>query len=181
MASLKVCASRGFSLVEVALAIGVAAFVLVVILALLPIGMKSNRTSVEETRGTGILTALEADLRNTHPLLQSGRSLQFGLPLPYAVEPGGRIVWNPALTTGSIQSASLGDSELPVAVGEGARYQAHVIYTRTPSDMPPSGLGAVEARLVVNWPPLTAPSSSDVTDLGKVAGFVETRVAFPAP
>lgn len=173
--------NAGFSLVEVALAIGIAAFVLIVILALLPIGVKNNRTSVEETRGAGILTALESDLRNTHPAQKSGRSLIFGLPLPYSLDVGGRLVPNAGLTAGELLTVSLGDSEMPAANGERARYQAHVIYTRPPSGMPSGSLSPIEARLVVNWPPLASPSRENITDLAKVAGFIETRVAYPAP
>jgi uncharacterized protein (TIGR02598 family) len=57
----------GFSLVEVTLALGVAAFCLVAVLAMLPVGTKTQRVSVQQTSANGIvsqiLTFLRADVR----------------------------------------------------------------------------------------------------------------------
>lgn len=54
-----------FSLVEVTLALGIAAFALLSIFGLLPIGMSSNQASVEQTIATNIVTGIMADLRET--------------------------------------------------------------------------------------------------------------------
>src|SRR5256884_2039571 len=55
----------GFSLVEVTLALGVAAFCLIALLGLLPLGMQTNQSAVSQTAAASILSSLVADLRAT--------------------------------------------------------------------------------------------------------------------
>lgn len=178
-------------MVEVALALGVIAFALLSVVALLPIGVKSNQISAEETRATGILTLLEADLRNTSPTANQGKSLLFGLVLPYDYDPGSgeRRLTAPSTNNLSIgNSTGLDEDETPVALSAKPRprYQASVIYTKAP----PSGFAPLEARLIVNWPAvdLSDPSLSSedkkiaaLTDPSKTSGYVEAYVTFPAP
>jgi len=54
---------HGFSLVEVVLALGVFAFVLVALIGLLPRGMQSNREAREETEAMGLMLHLVAERR----------------------------------------------------------------------------------------------------------------------
>lgn len=54
---------RGFSLVEVVLALGIAAFALVAIVGMLPVGLKLARESDEESRAVNVLTQVVADCR----------------------------------------------------------------------------------------------------------------------
>ena len=54
-----------FSLVEVILALGIAVFAIVSLVALLPIGLQSSRTSVEESAALNILSTFVADRRAT--------------------------------------------------------------------------------------------------------------------
>ena len=56
---------RGFSLVEVTLALGIAAFCLLVVVALLPAGILSIRDSAEATASLSFSQAVLADLRAT--------------------------------------------------------------------------------------------------------------------
>jgi hypothetical protein len=171
-------------LVEVALALGIMAFALLSILALLPIGVKSNQISAEEARAVNLLGLLEADLRNTHPSANAGKSLLFGLSLPYGVSSSGDYQWAVTAKTSSLQSgintAGLDEGErvVPLTGTERARYQASVIYTVVPA---PGSLEVLQARLVVNWPSVPNPSMADLTDPSKVRGWVETLVNFPSP
>lgn len=55
--------NKGFSLVEITIALGIAAFCLLAIFALLPTGMNTNRSSVDETIGANLTSAIVADLR----------------------------------------------------------------------------------------------------------------------
>ncbi len=176
---------NGFSLVEVVLALGVVSFALLAIVALLPAGIKNNKISTEETRATCLLTTLEADLRNTHPLANSGKSQLFGLLLPYKWDSStSRVSLNSALSVNSITtSTSVGITETQSAVAYSStnprpRYQATVIYTQVPSA---SSAAPVLARLIVSWPAMTTTSVSQLTSSTNVLGFVETCVAFPAP
>lgn len=54
-----------FSLVEVAVALGVAAFCLIAVFALLPVGMNANRNAIAQSAAIDILSAVTSDLRAT--------------------------------------------------------------------------------------------------------------------
>jgi uncharacterized protein (TIGR02598 family) len=188
--------SRGFSLVEVVLAVGIVAFALLSILALLPLGLQANRVSSQATRTECLLTALEADLRNTHPLANSGNSQYFGLPLPYT-DPSGRVVLSTNLSTNTVYSIALNDSEQTLAEWTAdpspykpltfiPMFQVSVIYTRAPG-IPPAGASTpgpnapVEARLIASWPYNSAATALTLTSTGNGGGYVESYVSFPAP
>jgi len=53
--------SVAFSLVEIVLAMGIIAFALIVLFALLPVGLKSNTDSIGESQAVNLLQALIAD------------------------------------------------------------------------------------------------------------------------
>jgi uncharacterized protein (TIGR02598 family) len=65
---------RAFSLIEVTMAIGIAAFCLVAIFALLPTGLNTNQASVQQTIAAGIASGIVADLRAT-PVTAAGGNL----------------------------------------------------------------------------------------------------------
>jgi uncharacterized protein (TIGR02598 family) len=76
---------KAFSLVEVTLALGVAAVSLLVIFTLLPIGLQTNQRSMEQTTSVDILSAVVADLRATpvtSPRGAPATSTQFGISIP---------------------------------------------------------------------------------------------------
>ncbi|HEX4140257.1 MAG TPA: hypothetical protein VHY09_07910 [Candidatus Methylacidiphilales bacterium] len=65
--------SCAFSLVEVVLAMGIIAFALIVLFALLPVGLKSNTDSIGESQAVNLLQAMIADRQsgaysNTSPV-----------------------------------------------------------------------------------------------------------------
>lgn len=78
----KLVPPRAFSLVEVTLAIGIAAFCLLGIFSLLPVGANSNRDSVSTTHAASLTEALVADLRGTKT---NDTSLVYGLKPDTAV------------------------------------------------------------------------------------------------
>jgi hypothetical protein len=55
--------SAAFSLVEVTLALGVAAFCLIVLLGLLPTGLKTQQSSIQQTTANQIISTVWSDLR----------------------------------------------------------------------------------------------------------------------
>jgi uncharacterized protein (TIGR02598 family) len=67
----------GFSLVELTLALGVAAFCLIALFGLLPIGVQTNRNATSQTAAINIMAAVVADLRAT-PTFNTA-STQFGI------------------------------------------------------------------------------------------------------
>jgi hypothetical protein len=54
---------HAFSLVEVTLALGVAAFCLIAVFGLMPVGLQTNRNSTSQTGATNIIAFVVADLR----------------------------------------------------------------------------------------------------------------------
>jgi type II secretory pathway pseudopilin PulG len=54
---------RAFSLVEVTLALGVAAFCLIAVLGLLPTGLKTQQNSIQQTTANQIISTIFSDLR----------------------------------------------------------------------------------------------------------------------
>lgn len=180
------CDLAGFSLVEVAMALGIVSFALLSLVALLPVGIKTNQISSEETRAAFILSTLEADLRNTHPLANArGTSRLFGLILPYAMDATGtRVTLNTTVapnTLSSVYSTGLNEDHTTVSYASTLprpRYQASVIYTTIPA----IGSGApLHARLIVNWPAVNTTDISKLTSLKSVQGYVEAYVTFPSP
>src|ERR1700679_780277 len=73
---------EAFSLVEIVLAMGIIAFALIVLFALLPVGLKSNTDSIGETQAVNVLQALIAD---RHSTAYSASSTLYNLPALTAI------------------------------------------------------------------------------------------------
>jgi Tfp pilus assembly protein PilV len=58
-------AAAGFSLVELTLALGIAAFCLIAVFGLVPIAVQTNRNATSQTAATNILADVVADIRAT--------------------------------------------------------------------------------------------------------------------
>jgi uncharacterized protein (TIGR02598 family) len=150
-----------FSLVEVALALGIAAFALVAVFGLLPLGITSNQNSVEQTIAAGVATAVAADLRAT-PAGTVGSSAsvlssRYQIPIPGSG--GGESTLSPPLylkEDASVQTTA-----------SAARYQVNVTLTA-----PAAGRAATMARILVTWPP-----SASVTPPNYSSSF-EVMTAF---
>jgi uncharacterized protein (TIGR02598 family) len=69
--------NSAFSLVEVTLALGVAAFCLIALFGLIPVSVQTNRNATSQTAATSIVASVIADLRAT-PTANS-TSAQFGI------------------------------------------------------------------------------------------------------
>ena len=66
-----------FSLVEVTLALGVAAFCLLAVFGLVPVGVQTNRNATSQTAAANIMAAVVGDLRATPKA--NTTSAQFGI------------------------------------------------------------------------------------------------------
>lgn len=146
--------SRGFSLIEVVLALGIAAFAIVVIVGLLPVGLKLTSESEDESRAVNILSAVVAD-RQATPFAQSSRT--YGLPALNSTVPveGFFGVKDNEETAGSDLANS--------------RYRVN--YRITPP--PANSLSPWLIWFRVSWPAQEVASSSRPT--------LEKVVAFPQP
>jgi len=152
--------TSAFSLVEVTLALGIAAFCLIAVFGLMPVGMQTNRNAKSQTRATNLMAAVMADLRATPS--NKAASLQFCIPLS-------------GTTTVFFDSEGRCSSDLPglnsLCVGIAAwnppletRYRVNVTF-------PSSGNANLKyADLKVTWPAAATPANA--------SGSVEMFAAF---
>jgi uncharacterized protein (TIGR02598 family) len=71
--------TSAFSLVEVTLALGIAAFCLIAVFGLIPVGMQTNRDATSRTRATNMMTGVIADLRATPTCIATSTQYQITL------------------------------------------------------------------------------------------------------
>ena len=127
--SFKVAAA--FSLVEVTVALGVAAFCLIAVFGLMPVGVQTNRNATSQTAATNIVAAVVADLRATP--ITNATSSQFGIT--FGTNPP------PLYFDGAGQFSS--------SLGPNSRYQFNLTWNSAPS-------GSRYAGLKVTWPAAAA-------------------------
>lgn len=146
--------TRGFSLIEVVLALGIAAFAIVVIVGLLPVGLKLTRESEDESRAVNILSAIIADRQAT----------PFSLP--------SHAYTLPALNSAVAKEGFFGIKDNEETAGsdlDSSRFR--VSYRITPP--PANSLNPWLVWFRVSWPAQASPSTSRPT--------LEKVVAFPQP
>lgn len=168
-----------FSLIEVTLSLGIIAFALVTLLALVPLGVKSNQLSAEETRATFLLSTIEADLRNADPL--GSQSAMFGITqFPYfqnaADDP---VELDPGLMAGTAYTYYLNEKEECSNTASGIsrpRYRMTLTYTDVPAA---NELTPALARLIISWPTQFDPDVP--AQAANIVGSVETLISFPVP
>jgi uncharacterized protein (TIGR02598 family) len=71
--------AAAFSLIELTLSLGIAAFCLIAVFGLIPVGVQTNRNATSQTATTNIMTAVVTDLRSSKT---RSTSLQFGITIP---------------------------------------------------------------------------------------------------
>jgi uncharacterized protein (TIGR02598 family) len=157
--------SAAFSLVEITLAMGVAAFCLLVVVGLLPVALQSQRMSVQQTRANEIISQIAADLRASvrYPpgLANQLNTQQKTLRGHWAqvTTPDWLYFTNQAVQTGVVSTPT------PPA---DAVFLARLIYRQPPTDT------TSLADIVVIWP---AAAVNPQTGNGTPAGSVETFIA----
>jgi uncharacterized protein (TIGR02598 family) len=125
-----------FSLVEVTLALGVAAFCLIAVFGLLPVGVQTNRNATSQTAATNIIAAVDADLRATPKT--SATSSQFGItfgtnPPPLYFDSAGQFT---------------------TSLGANSRYQLNITWNAS------APTGSRYANLKVTWPAAATPANA---------------------
>src|SRR5438034_11731020 len=73
-----ICVATAFSLIEVTLALGIAAFCLIAVFGLIPVGVQTNRNATSQTAATNIMASLVADMRATTSLTSAQYGITFG-------------------------------------------------------------------------------------------------------
>ena len=116
--------SAAFSLVEVTLALGVAAFCLIAVFGLMPTGVQTSRNATSQTAATNIIASVIADMRAT----TSSTSPQYGI------------------TFGTAKTLYFdGAGQFTTSLGANSRYRVSVTFPSSPA-----GLSYADIR--VTWP-----------------------------
>jgi uncharacterized protein (TIGR02598 family) len=124
----------GFSLVEVTLALGVAAVCLLAIFGLLPIGLRTQQIAIEQTAATRIISAVVSDLRSTPRT--AATSLLFTISI--------------SANTASSSSILYFDTEGHSSTTINAHSRYRLTLTFTPNST--GGRGATFVHLLLTWP-----------------------------
>jgi uncharacterized protein (TIGR02598 family) len=125
--------TSAFSLVELTVAIGIAAFCLIAVFGLVPVGVQTNRNATSQTAATNLMAAVVADLRATPKTVAV--SSQFGI------------------TFGTNTTLYFdGSGQFTTSPGANSRYQVNVTWYGT------SGLRY--ADLKVTWPAAATPTNA---------------------
>jgi uncharacterized protein (TIGR02598 family) len=114
-------------LIEVTLALGVAAFCLIAVFGLIPVGVQTNRNATSQTAATNIIAAVVADLRATPTA--NATSSQFEITFGTDVN----LYFD-------------GAGQFSTSLGPNSRYQLNITWNNSP----PTGLRY--AGFKVTWP-----------------------------
>jgi type II secretory pathway pseudopilin PulG len=169
-----VCRTAGFSLVELTLALGVAAICLLVLLGLLPAAVKTQQRSIQQTTSNQIISQIYSFLR-ADVRLPPG---QYKQVCPNPPDPTQPCQWDNLhghwknvatpdtlyFTNGAKQTGNINQSSPP----SDAVFRAKITYR-----LPPSETTSV-ADITVTWPAAVDP---DVPTTGVPAGSVTTTIA----
>ncbi len=146
---------HGFSLVEVALALGIAAFCLIAVFGLLPVGISSTAVATQQTVATSLLASVASDLRALSK--QTTTSERFKIDV----------------TTPGLKSIFMSeDGRTSPSASADFRYRL-TCNVLTPPATAPKSATAISIRLT--WPALSDPQPG--TPPKNYAGLVESYVA----
>jgi Tfp pilus assembly protein PilV len=140
--------TKCFSLVEVTLALGVAAVSLLAIFALLPVGVKTNQVAIEQTGSTNVLSAITADLRAT-PRGGATTSPRFGIAVP-ANPVGANITTTLYFTT---------EGQFSTTLAPASRYGVSITFVANGA----RARTATFARICASWPASAAVANAEGT------------------
>jgi uncharacterized protein (TIGR02598 family) len=135
----KISAAGAFSLVEVTLALGIAAFCLIAVLGLVPAAVMTNRNATSQTAATNIVASVIADMRST----TSSTSPQYGI------------------TFGTAKTLYFdGRGQVTTSLSTNSRYQLNVTWSSSGWN------GLMYADVKVTWPAAaTAANALGSTDV----------------
>src|SRR5437879_2380836 len=157
-----------FSLVELTLALGIAAFCLIAVFGLMPIGVQTNRNATSQTAATNIVAAVVADIRATSRVTASATpSRLYSIAIPAA----GSSNMTPQLLyiDGAGRSAA---SIAPVSPTPfQPRYVLSVTFPQVNPTPTPPALPPTYADVKVIWPAVSPTPASP-------SGSVEMFAAF---
>jgi type II secretory pathway pseudopilin PulG len=146
-----------FSLVEIVAAMGIAVFCLVALFTLLPMGLNSNHTAIEQTVAAGIARSIVTDLRATGT---NTTSPSYGVPLNSGLE---TLFFSEDGSTTTANGSPAASGAFP------SQYRASLYFT------PMAEQGITMVRVLITWPALADPSP--MIDPRNYAGSYEVLTA----
>jgi uncharacterized protein (TIGR02598 family) len=130
--------SAAFSLVELTLALGIAAFCLIAVLGLVPVAALTNRNATSQTAATNIIASVIADMRATTSSTSPQYNITFGTAKTLYFDGAGQFT---------------------TSLGANSRYRVRVTFPSSPS-------GLSYADVNATWPapvdPVTTTPSGTV-------------------
>ena len=130
--------SAAFSLVELTLALGIAAFCLIAVLGLVPVAALTNRNATSQTAATNIIASVIADMRATTSSTSPQYNITFGTAKTLYFDGAGQFA---------------------TSLGANSRYRVRITFSSSPS-------GLSYAYVKATWPapvdPVTTTPSGSV-------------------
>ena len=151
-----------FSLIEVTLAIGIAAFCLIAVFGLVPVAVLTNRNATSQTAATNVIASVIADMRATTSSTSPQYRITFGTAKTLYFDGAGECSVNVGGSTkvdGSTWSPPLQ-----------TRYQLNVTFSQQSPTPAPPAVPTIYADFKVTWP--AAATTANAT------GSTETFAAF---
>lgn len=136
-----VVSPSAFSLVELTLAIGIAAFCLIAVFGLMPVGVQTNRNATSQTAATNIIASVIADMRATTSSTSPQYGVTFGTPRTLYFDGAGQFT---------------------TVLDANSRYRVSITFPSSPT-----GLSYADIR--VTWPAPADPATT--TPSGQVEMF----------
>jgi uncharacterized protein (TIGR02598 family) len=159
----KLRSGDGFSLVEVALALAIASFCLITLLALLPVGVQNYRDADNQSAMVNLATMVQRDLEATPSSATTATSPRFSFSVPAVTGSGDT---NPQIV--------YVDASGTTATGTARIYRINVAF----SPPLPAGTnlrGATTARILITWPAMA--DASTTTWPANYSDMFETTVS----
>ncbi len=142
--------AAGFSLIELTVALGVAAFCLITVFGLIPVALMTQQASVRQTTATAIISQIVADLGAAARLPPGQQSKQFSLKGRWAANATPDQLY--FMTDGTFIVGSTNQSTVPT----NAVFGATVTYLKPPTET------TSLADITVTWPAQSAVPTGSV-------------------
>jgi uncharacterized protein (TIGR02598 family) len=152
----------GFSLVEVTLAMGIAAFCLLAIMALFPTSLATNQITIQQTANTNLAAAIAADLRATP--ITSSTSPRYGITIP--------STGNTTHTIFLQDDGTAGAQDTDAVSAQTPKYRATIMFSASSNSSQKTATGV---RILLTWPALADPVASSTPT--KYTGAYEVYTA----
>jgi uncharacterized protein (TIGR02598 family) len=161
--------AAGFTLIEVTLALGIAAFCLITVIGIIPVGVQTNRNATSQTRATSVMAAVVTDLRSTSKARFT--SPRFGITIPSDHTLGAASTCDRCSACWNAQTQTLYfDGSGQVVASAAALYRLTLTLVQNPTATSTTGPLFYDVR--TTWPAATDPCAT------KPSGSVEMLAAF---